>query len=129
MILRKLGVSLAVVTVMMTGITALATSPAAASAAMRSQPTAATSIPVPAVYCGYHGAVTPPTVRRGSSGNAVREAQCLLQHWGFDIGPSGVDGSFGARTEAAVRDIQGACGIGVDGIVGPVTWNVLRNGC
>lgn len=127
MILRKLGVSLAVVTVLLTGVTALATSPA--SATLRSQPVLANSAPVPAVYCGYHGAVTPPTVRRGSTGNAVREAQCLLQYWGFDIGPTGVDGSFGPRTEAAVRDIQATCGIAVDGVVGPVTWGVLRNGC
>lgn len=127
MILHRLGVSLAVATAAMTAITTLVTSPA--SAEMRVQPAAATSLSAQAVYCGYHGAVTPPTVRRGSSGNAVREAQCLLQYWGFDVGPSGVDGSFGARTEGAVRDIQATCGIGVDGIVGPVTWNVLRNGC
>ncbi|MEU5404102.1 peptidoglycan-binding domain-containing protein [Streptomyces sp. NPDC005963] len=127
MSLRRIGVPLAVVTLLASAFTTLAADPA--SAVTKPRPAVAASSPVPAVYCGYHGAVTPPTVRRGSTGNAVREAQCLLQYWGFDVGPSGVDGQFGARTEAAVRDIQAACGIGVDGIVGPITWSVLRNGC
>ncbi|WP_329021610.1 peptidoglycan-binding domain-containing protein [Streptomyces sp. NBC_00690] len=127
MSLRRVGMSLAVVSLVVSAFTTLAASPA--SAATKPQASVAPSSPVPAVYCGYHGAVTPPTVRRGSTGNAVREAQCLLQYWGFDVGPTGVDGNFGPRTEAAVRDIQAACGIGVDGIVGPITWSVLRNGC
>ncbi|MFE5852102.1 peptidoglycan-binding protein [Streptomyces sp. NPDC056500] len=124
---RRFGVSLAATVLMLAGVSALST--ASAAALTTPQASVAPSSPVPAVYCGYHGAVTPPTVRRGSTGNAVREAQCLLQYWGFDVGPTGVDGNFGPRTEAAVRDIQAACGIGVDGIVGPITWSVLRNGC
>ena len=32
------------------------------------------------------------------------------------------DGSFGARTDAAVRHYQQTAGLTVDGIVGPVTW-------
>ncbi|MEU0985864.1 peptidoglycan-binding domain-containing protein [Streptomyces sp. NPDC005953] len=127
MSLRRVGMALAVVSLVVSAFTTLAASPA--SAVTKPQASMAPSSPVPAVYCGYHGAVTPPTVRRGSTGNAVREAQCLLQYWGFDVGPTGVDGNFGPRTEAAVRDIQAACGIGVDGIVGPITWSVLRNGC
>ncbi|MFD9717552.1 peptidoglycan-binding protein [Streptomyces sp. NPDC059076] len=127
MSLRRVGMALAVVSLVVSAFTTLAASPA--SAVTEPQASVAPSSPVPAVYCGYHGAVTPPTVRRGSTGNAVREAQCLLQYWGFDVGPTGVDGNFGPRTEAAVRDIQAACGIGVDGIVGPITWSVLRNGC
>jgi Putative peptidoglycan binding domain len=58
-----------------------------------------------------------PTLRRGASGEAVKELQRLL----------GVkdDGNFGPATEAAVREKQAAAGIVVDGIVGPHTWEVL----
>lgn len=39
-----------------------------------------------------------------------------------------IDGIFGPRTEAAVRGFQQALGIGVDGIVGPLTWRGLVSG-
>lgn len=61
-----------------------------------------------------------PTIRRGSTGNPVRRAQKRLTLGGYDTG--GVDGIFGAGTEAAVRRFQGDRGLTVDGIVGPQTW-------
>jgi peptidoglycan hydrolase-like protein with peptidoglycan-binding domain len=61
-----------------------------------------------------------PVLRPGSSGEAVRELQQALKGLGYD--PGGVDGQFGARTEAAVKAFQKARGIPVDGIVGDVTW-------
>ena len=61
-----------------------------------------------------------PTIRRGSTGNPVRRAQKRLTLGGYDTG--GVDGIFGASTEAAVRRFQGDRGLTVDGIVGPRTW-------
>ncbi|HEY9637252.1 MAG TPA: peptidoglycan-binding domain-containing protein [Coleofasciculaceae cyanobacterium] len=39
--------------------------------------------------------------------------------------PLTVDGFFGAKTEAAVKDYQAQCCLVVDGIVGSKTWNAL----
>jgi peptidoglycan hydrolase-like protein with peptidoglycan-binding domain len=61
-----------------------------------------------------------PTIRRGATGNPVRRAQKRLTLGGYDT--KGVDGIFGADTEAAVRRFQRDRGLMVDGIVGPRTW-------
>jgi peptidoglycan hydrolase-like protein with peptidoglycan-binding domain len=53
-------------------------------------------------------------LRRGSNGEAVKELQTLL---GLVA-----DGSFGPRTEAAVRAAQRSLNLVPDGIVGPKTW-------
>lgn len=63
---------------------------------------------------------------------AVRALQVLLvDKWGADLTPAGIDGRFGAKTADAVRWVQGE-GQGragpVDGIVGPETWSYLVNG-
>jgi peptidoglycan hydrolase-like protein with peptidoglycan-binding domain len=65
-----------------------------------------------------------PTIRRGSTGNPVRRAQKRLTLGGYDTG--GVDGVFGARTEAAVRHFQGDRGLTADGVVGPRTWDEIN---
>ena len=59
------------------------------------------------------------TVRRGDDGEAVKAVQTLVP------GGLAVDGSFGALTEAAVRDFQSKFAPPVDGVVGPVTWHAL----
>jgi hypothetical protein len=58
-----------------------------------------------------------PTLRRGSSGELVKEVQ-------GKVGVT-VDGDFGPKTEAAVRAFQRARGLVPDGIVGPKTWAAL----
>jgi peptidoglycan hydrolase-like protein with peptidoglycan-binding domain len=78
------------------------------------------------VYCRYDDRETPPTISYGARGNTVKEAQCLLQFKGFNIGSSGVDGIFGSSTRSAVRAAQAEYGLAVDGIVGPRTWYWLR---
>jgi peptidoglycan hydrolase-like protein with peptidoglycan-binding domain len=71
------------------------------------------------------------TVSRGSRGDAVRGVQEEFQFRNLSGDPSKglqVDGIFGSKTDAAVRDFQRALGITVDGIVGPVTWRALVSG-
>ena len=63
-----------------------------------------------------------PVVRRGARDHPVRTLQHLLRAHGKGIG---VDGAFGAATEAAVRQFQTSRGLAVDGIVGPHTWSAL----
>jgi hypothetical protein len=64
------------------------------------------------------GAPGRPTVRRGSTGEAVRQLQQALH-----IDPA--DGIFGAGTEAAVRAFQRRNGLVPDGIVGPKSWPIF----
>ena len=87
------------------------------------------------------GIVTPQTwsaliiqVKKGSSGDVVRGVQEEFQ---FRAGEPGkglkVDGIFGPQTDSTVRGFQHALSldipsVGVDGIVGPVTWQALVSG-
>jgi GH25 family lysozyme M1 (1,4-beta-N-acetylmuramidase) len=57
------------------------------------------------------------------TGDDVTDLQTRLAGRGVDPGP--IDGVFGPLTDAAVRAFQTAVGIGIDGIVGPVTWGAL----
>jgi peptidoglycan hydrolase-like protein with peptidoglycan-binding domain len=66
-----------------------------------------------------------PTLRRGSTGDAVGEAQGLLVRHGATITP---DGQFGPATQRAVVDFQRSAGLTPDGIVGPRTWKALEAG-
>ncbi|MFO1106901.1 MAG: N-acetylmuramoyl-L-alanine amidase [Amaricoccus sp.] len=60
-----------------------------------------------------------PTLRRGARGEDVRWVQSVL-------GDAGDDGRFGPGLEAAVRAFQRAADLVPDGIVGPKTWEKLR---
>ena len=68
-------------------------------------------------------AAASPDLRLGSRGSAVSDLQQQLLGAGFDPGP--VDGWFGPRTQAAVREFQSSRGLDVDGWVGPQTWGAL----
>jgi peptidoglycan hydrolase-like protein with peptidoglycan-binding domain len=61
----------------------------------------------------------------GAEGPAVRKLQQALIDAGFPLPRFGVDGLFKSETRAAVRDYQRAHGLGVDGIVGPITMGEL----
>jgi peptidoglycan hydrolase-like protein with peptidoglycan-binding domain len=84
---------------------------------------------------GVAGPLTWPkavvTVRRGSTGNAVRGVQVEFQFRNLSGDPAQglqVDGVFGPKTDAAVRGFQDALDIAVDGVVGAVTWRALVSG-
>lgn len=64
-------------------------------------------------------------LRNGAKGAQVKTLQRLLSAFGYSLGKWGVDGSFGAATEAAVRAFQKAKNLDVDGIVGKQTWSAL----
>ncbi|GAA3337487.1 hypothetical protein GCM10020358_13950 [Amorphoplanes nipponensis] len=63
-----------------------------------------------------------PMVRQGDKEHPVFTLQYLLRARGKTVT---VDGIFGPRTEAAVREWQRQKSIAVDGIVGPHTWGTL----
>lgn len=63
-----------------------------------------------------------PTIRKGSSGDAVRKWQKFLKSKNYDIGKYGADGDFGKDTDAATRKFQKAKKLEVDGVVGKNTW-------
>jgi lysozyme len=71
----------------------------------------------------------PRLLQRGATGDDVRRLQDLLGRAGFPVDISaGGAGSFGPRTEKAVRDFQSARGLDVDGKVGGRTWAALFGG-
>jgi len=61
---------------------------------------------------------SPPLLRRGSTGPAVKAWQKTLNKKGYSLD---VDGIFGPLTEKATKDFQKKMKIDVDGIVGPIT--------
>lgn len=67
-----------------------------------------------------------PTLKKGSKGDDVTDLQKLLLQHGRDVGSYGADGDFGGGTDTAVRQFQASENLGVDGIVGKMTWAALE---
>ena len=70
--------------------------------------------------------VTLPQLSKGSKGHSVNAMQLLLTAAGYNT--KGIDGSFGANTDAALRKYQSEEGLTVDGVCGKQTWTSLLNG-
>lgn len=69
--------------------------------------------------------ITLNILKRGSKGAQVRALQALLINSDFGVGVSGIDGSFGPATLAAVKKFQAVKKLTQDGIVGEKTWAAL----
>lgn len=69
----------------------------------------------------------PEMLQMGMSGGIVKQLQELIIGMGYDCGPAGADGVFGAGTDAAVRKLQADHGLEVDGIAGPATNKVIAD--
>jgi len=65
------------------------------------------------------------TIRKGSRGDDVTYLQERLNDLRYSVGT--VDGIFGEKTRKAVMEFQRANGLGVDGVVGPMTWEAISN--
>lgn len=63
-----------------------------------------------------------PTLKRGSTGEAVRNMQSFLTYKGYSLI---IDGIFGIKTYEAVKAFQAEHELTVDGIVGSKTWSKL----
>jgi hypothetical protein len=66
------------------------------------------------------------TLRKGDKGGDVTQLQALLNAMRPPLKLL-LDGDFGPKTAAAVRDFQSAYSLTVDGIVGPKTWAALED--
>ncbi|MCX5397278.1 peptidoglycan-binding protein [Streptomyces sp. NBC_00102] len=100
---------------------ALAVAPGAAAAPETAAPTVAA---VPG-GCAYTATSNRPVLRSGSSGAAVKQAQCLSNVWGGLVPKLKVDGKFGAATQTKIKWIQGCHGLREDGVIGALTWEAL----
>lgn len=65
-------------------------------------------------------------LKRGCTGEDVRELQNALIKLGFNCGPDGADGEFGKSTEKALIEFQTMSGITPDGKFGPVSLDALK---
>lgn len=64
-------------------------------------------------------------LKKGCKGEDVTALQGILIALGYELGEA--DGSFGGKTENAVKEFQEENDLDVDGSVGKNTWNALLN--
>ncbi len=72
----------------------------------------------------------PEELSLGSRGRGVRVLQYYLSYIAQFVGsvlPVAVDGVFGEETRSSVISFQSTYGLPTDGVVGPITWELLYN--
>jgi len=68
----------------------------------------------------------PETLKKGSAGGSVRDAQKKLNSAGYSVGL--VDGQFGTKMETAVKKFQAAKKASeANGIINEQTWKMLNS--
>ena len=65
-------------------------------------------------------------MRKGTSGEAVRQLQENLIKLGYSCGPDGADGDYGPNTVKAVKQFQKDNKLDDDGEAGPITQAAIR---
>ena len=87
---------------------------------------AATELPVASgvKFCS----VSLQQLSKGAKGADVKSMQHLLIGFGYSCGSAGADGDFGSGTLAALKNIQKAKGLTIDGVCGQQTWSRLLRG-
>ncbi len=71
------------------------------------------------------GTVTYPTLKKGDKNASVRLMQQYLVHLGYHLDRYGVDGSFGAETEKALKKFQQDKGLSSSGVCDALTWQAI----
>ncbi|HEX7350670.1 C40 family peptidase [Brachybacterium sp.] len=99
--------------------------PAAPAAPAVSAPSAQTAPAAPSITAPSAVLDSTQKLRWGSRGGAVQDLQSALNDHGAGLS---VDGVFGKRTHAAVKNYQSSSGLQVDGVVGPKTRASLNGG-
>lgn len=66
-----------------------------------------------------------PVLHKRDKGGAVWGLQALLLGYGYDLGNKGLDGSFGAATEKALRTFQHEHDLTVTAVTDRYTWSEL----
>lgn len=66
------------------------------------------------------------TLKKGMTGDDVKELQTALIDLGYDVGRSGADGDYGTNTENGVKAFQAAHGLTTDGIFGAKSFAALQ---
>lgn len=95
----------------------------AAPAAPAAAPSAVTQAAAPVAPAPAQALHSSEKLRWGSQGASVEQLQSALNDEGASLA---VDGKFGPRTHAAVKDYQQTNGLQVDGVVGPETRGSLN---
>jgi peptidoglycan hydrolase-like protein with peptidoglycan-binding domain len=67
----------------------------------------------------------PTTIKLGDTGDDVKRLQRVFIRMKV-MSPGDLDGTFGPKTDIAVKDFQQSEGLTVDGVVGPITWSHLN---